>query len=171
MNLEPLIQSFRAQVLSSAQSGGERDVEVAERLVGQLEPSLRLLLLEALSSAVEEISGELPDRSVELRLRGMEPTFAVMGDDAAIAGEEALVEFSGRWTAGDGDGNGGGGTVRVNFRPPAALKGAIDDAAARSEMSINGWLTRAVRAALQAEARRAERRAPGAEQRVQGWGR
>ncbi|MFZ1996046.1 MAG: hypothetical protein WAU75_18185, partial [Solirubrobacteraceae bacterium] len=50
---------------------------MAQRLIASLDDSVRLMLLDVLAAAAAEITRELAPASVELRLRGSDPEFAV----------------------------------------------------------------------------------------------
>ena len=77
MELTEYVESIRRQVAAAADAGGEEAKALAERLFAPLESAIRLALQDALAAAAEEITCELAPGSVELRLRGREPEFAV----------------------------------------------------------------------------------------------
>ena len=101
------------------------------------EAALRLMLLEALSAAADEITRELAPGSVELRLRGGEPEFVVA--QPAAEPEETVAEPPEIDEA---------ATARINLRLPERLKEGVEEAAARERLSVNSWLVRAIAAAL-----------------------
>jgi hypothetical protein len=136
MDLQPYVDGVRHELNVAA---GADAAEVADRLTATLESAIRLALLEALSDAADEITRELAPRSVEVRLRGRDPEFAVaagvedMPDEPVPAPPES-----------DED----GGTWRVTLRLPENLRGFVDAAARAEGLSVNAWLVRAVTAAL-----------------------
>src|SRR3954451_18013944 len=77
MDLAPYVENLRRELGLAADAGGEGARAAAERLTAPLEPAIRLMLLDALSAAADEITRELAPGSVELRLRAGEPGFAV----------------------------------------------------------------------------------------------
>ena len=77
MNLTPYVETFRRQLAVAADAGGEDARALTERLTAPLESAIRLMLLDALSAAADEITRELAPGSVELRLRSGEPDFVV----------------------------------------------------------------------------------------------
>src|ERR1700742_4077686 len=77
MDLQPYVDSVRHELSVAAAACGDAAQELADRLSAPLESAVRLALLEALSAAAEEITGELAPRSVEVRLRGRDPEFVV----------------------------------------------------------------------------------------------
>ena len=86
MDLTQYVEHLRNDLAVTAAAGGEEAREVAERLTAPLDAAVRLMLLDALSAAADEITRELAPGSVELRLRSGEPGFVVTpapADDAA----------------------------------------------------------------------------------------
>src|SRR6476646_831907 len=77
MDLSPYAENLRRELVVAAEAGGDDARALAERLTAPLEPAVRLMLLDALSAAADEITRELAPGSVELRLRGGEPAFVV----------------------------------------------------------------------------------------------
>jgi len=163
MNLTPYVEQLRRELAVAAASGGEESRELAERLTAPLESAVRLALLEALSDAAGEITRDLAPGSVEIRLRGREPEFAVTppavespaqqqaprGLRDALAGAIEVtmgVRPPAFETPPEDD---TGGTSRITLRIPEYLKPRIDEAAGRMGLSVNAWLVRAVAAALE----------------------
>jgi hypothetical protein len=143
MDLTPFVERLR------------RDLAVAGD-GANVEASIRLMLLDALSAAADDITRELAPGSVELRLRGGEPEFAVTPAQADEPAEPAPA-------APDAD---DGPMARINLRLPEQLKAAAEQAAARERLSVNAWLVRAVAAAV---ADRPRRRGGRVGQAYQGW--
>src|SRR5690348_14965667 len=77
MDLTPYVDSLRRELAGAAELGGAEARALAERLSGPLESATRLALLDALSAATDEITRDLAPGSVELRLRGRDPSFVV----------------------------------------------------------------------------------------------
>src|SRR6478752_2207127 len=77
MDLTQYVEKLRRELAIAADSGGEEARALAERLTAPLESAIRLMLLDALSAAADEITRELAPGSVELRLRAGEPDFVV----------------------------------------------------------------------------------------------
>ena len=72
MNLAIYVETLRDQLVAAAESGGPESRAAVERLVPGLDGAVRLVLLEALSAAADEITRELAPGAVEVRLRGMQ---------------------------------------------------------------------------------------------------
>ena len=59
MELQPLIDDVREQLLTAAENSGEESREAAERMTATIDSALRLALLEAVSGAAAEITVDL----------------------------------------------------------------------------------------------------------------
>lgn len=138
MDLQPYVDGVRHELGVAAAAGGPDAEALAERLTAPLESAIRLALLEALSEAAEEITREVAPRSVDVRLRGRDPEFAVS------AGVEDAREHTAALPEADDD----GGTWRVTARLPERLRAPVDAAARTEGLSVNAWLVRAVASAL-----------------------
>jgi hypothetical protein len=138
MELTSYVETLRRDLAVAAEAGGDDARALAERLTAPLEASIRLMLLDALSAAADDITRELAPGSVELRLRGGEPEFVV---SAAPADEPEAAEPPAPPAEEDGP------MARINLRLPEQLKAAAEQAAARERLSVNAWLVRAVAAA------------------------
>ncbi|MGK5728014.1 hypothetical protein [Streptomyces sp. URMC 124] len=178
MELMRYVDNLRQELLVAAEAGDAEAREVAERLVAPLSSAVRLVLLDALSAAADEITSDLAPGSVEVRLRGLDPSFVVTLPPADPGPADAEGAFE-RPHAGavpslpapPAAGGEDGATSRINFRPPEHLKARIEEAAGREGLSVNAWLVRAVSAMLDydEQARRPERRAPRGGQHFTGW--
>jgi hypothetical protein len=164
MDLTQYVENLRRELAVAADAGGEDARALAERLTAPLESAIRLMLLEALSAAADEITRELAPGSVELRLRSGEPEFVVTPapgdetvepspDDAELAPPEADEAA----------------TARINLRLPEQLKAGIEQAAGRERLSVNAWLVRVVAVALARDDRRPPQRGGRIGQGYTGW--
>ena len=180
MDLGPYVDTLRRELAVAAEAGGADARALAERLTGPLESAARLVLLEALSAAAVEITGELAPGSVDLRLRGRDPGFVVTPppseesfSGAADVGPDVARRdpASAPVTIGASSEAEDGGTSRINLRLPDSLKLRVEEAAARQRLSVNAWLVRAADAALApADPHRDPRpRGPRGGQRYTGW--
>jgi hypothetical protein len=146
MDLTPYVSKLSADLAVAAEAGGEDARALAERLTAPLDSAVRLMLLEALSSAADEITLDLAPGSVELRLRGSEPSFVVTppptDDSFADSAPAPSVAPPPVVDADDA------AMARINVRLPEQLKARIEEAAAREKISSNVWLVRAAAAAL-----------------------
>ena len=152
MDLTPYIDNLRQDFLLAAEARGEGDLAVAAGLVAPLDSSVRLTLLGALSAAADEITRDLAPGAVEVRLRGLDPTFVVTPPPSGAQPAAAAPDATGIGrVVSDGAPRGAGdegAVARINFRPPEHLKLRIEDAANREGLSVNAWLVRAVTTTL-----------------------
>jgi hypothetical protein len=148
MDLTPYVETLRRDLATAARAGGDEAEALAERLVAPLESSVRLVLLDALSAAADEITLEVVPGSVEVRLRSGSPEFVVALPPPELPeadGGDPAAAVAGSAAPSEGD---EGATARVTLRLPESLKPRIDDAASRAGLSANAWLVRVVSAAL-----------------------
>lgn len=136
MELAPHLEKLRTDLSAAAAVGGE-DVAAAARLLGEaVEPALRLVLLDLLTEAAEELTLQLGGATVEVRLHGREPELVAslphLSEPEPSTEEPATDE----------------GTARLTVRLPESLKTRCEAAAAAEGQSLNSWLIRAVSSAL-----------------------
>src|SRR4051812_4863218 len=77
MELTPFVERLRRDLSDAAAAGGPEAQAAAERLALALDPATRMMLLEALSQAADEIPGELEREAVDDHMSGREPEFVV----------------------------------------------------------------------------------------------
>ena len=168
MDLTPYVSKLSAELAVAAEAGGQDARALAERLIAPLDSAVQLMLLEALSAAADEITRDLAPGSVELRLRGREPTFVVTPPptDDSFAGSAQPAPGAAPPVIDADD----GAMARINVRLPEQLKARIEEAAAKEKTSVNVWLGRAAAAALDSTAApRPVNRARIGSQQVTGW--
>jgi hypothetical protein len=172
MDLASYVDNLRRELAVAAEVGGEDARALAERLTTPLESAIRLTLLDALSSAADEITRDLAPGSVDLRLRGGDAEFVVTPpptdqafEEAAEGGESAPAEVRPALDADDGT------MTRINLRMSERLKQRVEEAAGREGLSVNAWLVRAAAAAVEPVDRHAGRSAERRGQRYTGWAR
>jgi hypothetical protein len=149
----------------AARAGGDDAEELAARLTAPLDSALRLVLLEALSAAADEITREIAPGTVEVRLRGGEPEFVATRPPAEEEFEDVIPVGA---TELDVRGIEDGGTARLNLRLPETLKQRIEETAGAEGLSLNAWLVRAATAALHSRPRLSASRPVGGD-RYTGW--
>jgi hypothetical protein len=164
MDLTQYVENLRRELAVAADAGGEDARALAERLTAPLESAIRLMLLDALSAAADEITRELAPGSVELRLRSGEPEFVV----TPAPGDEAIEPSPDDPAPAPPEGD-EGATARINLRLPEQLKAGIEQAAGRERLSVNSWLVRVAAAALAPDDRRPRQRGGRVGQGYTGW--
>ena len=150
MDLQPYVDRVRHELSIAARAGGDDAAALAERLSAPLESVIRLALLDALSTAAEEITRELAPGSVDVRLRGREPEFVVTApmhppaDEPNQSADDPADDRTRAQPAEQDD----GGTWRVTLRLPETLRPGVETAARRDAISVNAWLVRAAAAGV-----------------------
>jgi hypothetical protein len=150
MELTQYVENLRRELTTAAEVGGEDARALAGRLLQPLDAAVRLTLLQALSDAAEEISGELAPGTVDVRLRGGSAAFVVTPPPAATSADAVPGPVDVRLPVAEGD---DAAMVRINLRLPGNLKALIEDAAAAGGLSVNAWIVRAAAAGLAGEGR------------------
>jgi hypothetical protein len=167
MDLTPYVDTLRRELAVAADAGGEDARALAERLTAPLDSAARLVLLEALSAAAAEITRDLAPGSVDLRLRGREPSFVV----TSPLPDEPFAESGPPAADVPVPPEGEDPTARISFRLTEHLKSRVEEAAGQAGLSVNAWLVRAAAAALESgePGGRPGRRAAWGGQRYTGW--
>lgn len=164
MNLAPYVENLRRELAVAAEAGGDDARALADRLSAPLESAVRLMLLDALSAAADEITLELAPGSVELRLRSGDPGFVVTPAPA----DEPASDAPQTPAPPEAD---EGATARINLRLPEQLKADVEQAASRERLSVNAWLVRAAAAAVAGDDRPPRQRGGRIGQAYTGWAR
>lgn len=188
MDLSPYVDSIQRDLSAAAEVAGEQARTAAERLTAALDAAVRLALLDALSTASEEITRDLAPGSVEVRMRGREPSFVVTppptpeppappappGFQLSTPGGTLTIQ------GGGGGGESDQGTSRITLRLPESLKAQVEEASAAEGISVNAWLVRIIASAVSSGGpqRGPEQtygyrgsRGPKVGQRLSGWAR
>ena len=149
MQLSGYVQAISEDLARIAAVGDEQTARAAELLAVALEPALARRLQEALGEAALELSTQLDNGRVEVRVAGADPELVYIGDaepPPVGAPEEAF-------------------TARITLRLPESLKSRLEAAAAAGGVSVNTWLIHALSRALEPH------RSTGGSRRLTGYGR
>lgn len=141
MDLTSYVDHLRRDLIAASEAGGDELKQAAERLAYALDPSARLALMEAISHAAAEITAELPEGSVDVRLVGRELDFVVeMAPPSALPAPPppAVPPVP---EEDDGD------LARITLRIPEAVKARAEEKAAAAGQSLNTWMVGVVRSA------------------------
>jgi hypothetical protein len=141
MDITPYVESLRRDLLAAADAAGPEAREVTDRLAFALDPAARLALMEAISQAAAEITAELPDGGVDVRLNGRDLEFAVHAPPVEPSGP------TGSPTASAEEEDDEGNVARITLRIPESVKAKAEELANRSGHSLNTWLVNLVRGA------------------------
>jgi hypothetical protein len=174
MHLESYVAQLRQELAVAAEAGGEETRELAARLTAPLQSAVRLVLLEALSTAAEEITRELAPCSVDLRLRRGEPEFVVEPPAIGAEQETAVAAAPAAEPAPPVSyGAKDGAVSRISLRLPEELKTRAEQIADREGLSVNAWLVRTIAEAVERTDREQDvrRRTAPRGGRYTGWAR
>jgi hypothetical protein len=141
MDITPYVEGLRRDLLAAADAAGPEARAATERLAYALDPAARLALMEAISQAAAEITAELPDGGVDVRLNGRELEFAV---HAPPEGPPAPPPPP---PPGVDEVEDDGSVARITLRIPESVKTKAEELANRSGHSLNTWLVNVVRGA------------------------
>ncbi len=164
MELSEYTGMLRGELAAITRFASEDVARAGQMLAEALDSSVRLTLLEVLSAAAAEITAQLDETVVEVRLAGGEPSFVVSSAQPAEPAEPGPAAAA--------EGADESGTARVTLRLSDALKMRVEASASEEGLSVNAWLVRAAARALdgpgQAGAQRSRR---GVGQRITGYAR
>jgi HicB family len=131
MKMSLVVDGLRADVLSVGELGDDTVAAVADRIAALLGRSMPARVLELLSDVSAEVSAELPDGHLEIR---------VAGDDVDLA----YVEDAPAPPPGDGDERDRDRdlSARITLRLSEGLKARVEDGAEREGISVNAFIVR-----------------------------
>ena len=121
-----VVDGVRADVASVGELGDEMVAEVAERIADLLGRSLPTRILELLSDVAAEVSAELPDGHVEVRVAGDDVGLAYVEDTRVAGGESEAGDLS----------------ARITLRLSEGLKTRVEEGAGREGVSVNTFIVR-----------------------------
>ncbi|WP_156756895.1 toxin-antitoxin system HicB family antitoxin [Actinokineospora pegani] len=148
MDLSPYITALRDDLTTTAAAGDESTRRAATVLGAALEPAARLAIMNALSDLAAEVTAELPDHVVEVRLDGRDVRVAVTATSRPRPAEphpepepEPEVPLTPVATA-------AGDMSRMTLRLFEELKTKAEHAASKQGVSLNTYVQQAVQGAL-----------------------
>ena len=138
MDITPYVEGLRRDLLAAADAAGPEARAVTERLAFALDPAARLALMEAVSQAAAEITAEMPNGGVDVRLNGRDLDFLV---HVAVPTPPTPPPPPAPEDVDDGN------LARITLRIPESVKAKAEERAAEAGQSLNTWLVNVVRAA------------------------
>jgi hypothetical protein len=159
MKMSLVVDGLRSDVVSVGELGDDTVAEVADRIAEVLGRSIPSRILDLLSDVAAEVSAELPDGRVEIR---------IAGDDVVLAYvEEAPAGVAG--PAGDADGDRERDrdmSARISLRLSETLKARVEEGASREGISVNAFIVRTLEHGASGE----QKRKSYAGHRLRGYG-
>lgn len=142
MDIDTYTTAVTDAVLAAAELGDEQTRRTAAALATAIAAPVRLAMLDALSDLATEVSDQLGDRRVTVRLDGRDAVVEVHhgpGPEAETQPptfEEVTGDIS-----------------RVTLRLVEQIKSRAEEAAAQNGLSLNTWVAQAVQGALRDQMR------------------
>lgn len=126
MKMSLVVDGLRSDVVAVGDVGDDAVAEVAERIAAVLGRSVPGRVLDLLSDAAAELSAELPEGRVEIRVAGDDVDLAYVADEHVPA-------------AGEGDGD---LSARISLRLGEGLKSRLEERATAEGISVNAFIVR-----------------------------
>ncbi|MEU3270675.1 toxin-antitoxin system HicB family antitoxin [Saccharomonospora sp. NPDC006951] len=145
MDLTPYLDRLREDLSTAASAGDENTQRAAAILAAALEPAGRLTLMNALSDLAAEVTANLADHVVEVRLDGRDLRVVVTGDSGRTAGEPPQPPPPPPPPPPPAD---AGDISRITLRLFEQIKSQAEQAAAAQGVSLNTFVSQAVQGAL-----------------------
>jgi hypothetical protein len=149
MQIDTYVHAVCEDLARVAAVGDESTARAAELLAVALESSLGRRLQEALAEAALELSAQLEQGTVEVRVAGGDLELVHVNDADPAPADAADESFS----------------ARITLRLPESLKSRLEAAAATNGVSVNTWLVQALNRVLD------PRSSTGGSRRLSGYGR
>jgi hypothetical protein len=131
MKMSLVVDGLRSDVVALGDLGDDAVAEAAERIAAVLERSVPARVLDLLSDAAAELSAELPEGRVEIRVAGDDVALAYVGDEHGPA-PEPDAELS----------------ARITLRLGEGLKTRLEEGASGEGVSVNTFIVRTLERAL-----------------------
>ena len=108
MQLSRVVEALSADLSAVTELGDERTAEAGRRIAFSLQAALSLRLLDALGEAARQLSDQVPNGRIEVRLVGQDPELVFVAEQP----EEHIPPVGGEE----------GFTARISLRLPETLK-------------------------------------------------
>ena len=142
METAQFIEGLQEDLRELAQIGGDELVHAARRLEGAVKQAATLRLIDALTQVALDLSSQLPNGHIDVRLSGQDPELVYVEEEGEEApspsGEDGL-------------------SSRITLRLPESLKSSVERAAEAEGASVNTWIVRALQRAVSGGGGRAVR--------------
>lgn len=147
MKMSLVVEGLRSDVISVGELGDDTVAEVADRIADVLGRSIPSRVLDLLSEVAVELSAELPDGRVEVRVAGDDVDLAYVED--APAPDDGTNGPDGGERERDRD-----LSARVTLRLSETLKARVEEGATRSGISVNAFIVRTLEQGVSGEHKR-----------------
>jgi hypothetical protein len=130
MQMAQFLESLEGDLDRIAAVGDDSVAQAATRLSQALRASAGMRLLDALGEIAVELSAQLPEGHVEVRMTGQDPNLVFVEGAEAAAPPSASADDE--------------ASARITLRLPEGLKAGVEAAANRDGVSVNAWIVRAL---------------------------
>ena len=130
MQMAQFLESLEQDLDRIAAVGDDAVAQAAGRLTQALRSSAGMRLLDVLGEVAVELSAQLPEGHVEVRMSGQDPNLVFVQEAEASGPPVAAQEDE--------------SSARITLRLPEGLKAGIEAAAGRDGVSVNAWIVRAL---------------------------
>jgi hypothetical protein len=159
MKMSLVVDGLRSDVVSVGELGDDTVAEVADRIAEVVSRSIPSRVLDLLSEVAAEVSAELPDGRVEVRVAGDDVDLAYV-EDARSGGARPDGDVHGEVDR-DRD-----MSARITLRLSESLKARVEEGAAREGISVNAFIVRTLEHGASGE----QKRKSYARNRLRGYG-
>jgi len=140
MKMSLVLDGLTSDVVAVGELGDDAVAEAAERIAAVLVRSAQGRILDLLSDAAAELSADLPEGRVDVR----------------IAGDDVFLAYVEDEYASDGDGN-GDLSARITLRLGESLKARVEEGASSEGISVNTFIVRVLERGTSAQRSRSRR--------------
>src|SRR5579864_8165699 len=136
MKMSLVVDGLRSDVISVGELGDDTVAEVADRIAEVLGRSVPSRILDLLSEVAAEVSAELPEGRVEIR---------VAGDDVDLAYVEDAPGAHADGADGESDADRDRDrdmSARITLRLSESLKARVEESAVVQGLSVNAFIVR-----------------------------
>ena len=156
MKMSLVVDGLRSDVISVGELGDDTVAEVADRIADVLSRSLPARVLDLLSEVAAEVSSELPEGRLEIRVAGADIDLAYVPDARDPAGVEGDADREPERDL----------SARITLRLGEGLKARVEEGAAREGISVNAYIVRTLEHSASGE----HKRKSHAGNRLRGYG-
>jgi len=140
MKMSLVLDGLTSDVVAVGELGDDAVAEAAERIAAVLVRSAQARILDLLSDAAAELSADLPEGRVDVR----------------IAGDDVFLGYVEDEHVADGDGD-GDLSARITLRLGESLKARVEEGASSEGVSVNSFIVRALERGTSAQRSRSRR--------------
>lgn len=126
MQLSHAVSGLENAVETQLRVAGPEVAEAGAQLMAALQPAIRQTLMDVVAMAATEVSSQLPNQKVDIRLVDGDPELTVVDDGTGVSSPPPP----------DGDVD----EARITIRLPGYLKDLVADAASMSGDSVNTYV-------------------------------